>query len=67
MKIKSIPENPTITLAALNELVKMYEEIEADITEKISIPDFVYDTGRMSAFELFLGLLGVQFETGDKA
>lgn len=67
MKIKSIPNNPTITLSALNELVKMYEEIEANNTEHISIPDFVYDTGRMSAFELFLQLLGVQFETGDQA
>ena len=67
MKIKSIPENPTITLASLDELVKIYEEIEANITKSATIPEFVYDTGRMSTFELFFKLLGVQFETGDQA
>ena len=68
MKIKSIPENPTITLAALNEAVKIYEQIEADIIKNNKTPpDFIYDLGRMSAFELFFKLLGVQFETGDQA
>lgn len=67
MKIKSIPSNPTITLTALNELVKIYEEIEANITKCEALPEFIYDTGRMSTYELFFKLLGVQFETGDQA
>ena len=66
MKIKSIPENPTITLAALNEAVKMYEKIESSLPENKVITTFSFDCGRMSVFELFLGLLGVQFETGDQ-
>ena len=68
MKIKSIPENPTITLSALNEAVKMYEQIEAEINDKNKMPtSLAYDCGRMTTFELFLELLGVQFETGDQA
>ena len=68
MKIKSIPENPTITLSALNETVKMYEDIEKNTFGTNSTPaKFTYDIGRLSVFELFLGLLGVQFETGDEA
>ena len=67
MKIKSIPDNPTITLAALNAAVKMYEKIEASLEENKNISSFSFDCGRMSTFELFLGLLGVQFETGDQA
>ena len=67
MKIKSIPENPTITLAALNEAVKMYEKIESSLPENKAITAFSFDCGRMSVFELFFGLLGVQFETGDQA
>ena len=67
MKIKSIPENPTITLSALNETVKMYEEIEANIDNDTRPSSLAYDLGRMSTFELFLKLMGVQFETGDLA
>ena len=68
MKIKSIPENPCITLSALNGTVKMYEEIESNMKGESHTPmDFAYDLGRLSTFELFLQLLGVQFETGDEA
>ena len=68
MKIKSIPENPTITLSALNETVKMYEKIEAELDDKNKLPSsLAYDLGRMTTFELFLQLLGVQFEIGDQA
>lgn len=66
MKIKSIPDDPKITLSTLNELIKMYEELEAKINDQ-SIPSFAYDLGRMGAFELFFNLMGVQFETGDQA
>ena len=66
MKIKSIPDNPAITLSTLNELVKEYEKIESNIDDKI-LTSFAYDLGRMAIFELFLGLRGVQFETGDQA
>lgn len=67
MKIKSIPDNPTITLAALNEAVKMYEDIEAKAYENETPAGFAYDLGRISTFELFFKLMGVQFETGDQA
>lgn len=67
MKIKSIPENPTITLAALNEAVKMYEKIERDLPENKVITELAYDCGRLSTYELFFGVLGVSFETGDQA
>lgn len=66
MKIKSIPDDPKITLSTLNELIKMYEEIEAKINDQ-SIPSFAYDLGRRGVFELFFNLMGVQFETGDQA
>lgn len=66
MKIKSIPDNPAITLSTLNELVKEYEKIESNIDDKM-LTSFAYDLGRMAIFELFLQLLGVQFETGDQA
>lgn len=67
MKIKSIPENPGITLSALNETVKIYEEIAANIDDKMPV-SLAYDLGRMSTFELFLELLGVQFyDNGDQA
>ena len=66
MKIKSIPDNPAITLSTLNELVKEYEKIESNIDDKMPA-SFAYDLGRMATFELFLQLLGVQFETGDQA
>ena len=66
MKIKSIPENPGITLSALNEVVKEYEKIESNIDDKMPI-SFAYDLGRLAAFELLFKLLGVQFETGDQA
>ena len=67
MKIMAIPDNPTITLSALNEIVKMYEKIEAGLDENKYVSAFSFDCGRMAAFELFLGLLGVQFETSDQA
>ena len=67
MKIKSIPENPTITLSALNISVKIYEEIEAKVDENKTPTDIAYNLGRMAVFELFFKLMGVQFETGDQA
>ena len=48
------------------ELVKEYEKIESNIDDKMPT-SFAYDLGRMATFELFLQLLGVQFETGDQA
>ena len=67
MKIKSIPEDPTITLSALKMSVNIYEEIEAKVDEHKTPIDFAYDLGRMAVFELFFKLMGVQFETGDQA
>lgn len=68
MKIKSIPDDPKITLSSLNELVKMYEDIKSKINDmNKTVTEFTYDYGRMSAFELVFKLLGVEFETGDQA
>ena len=67
MKIKSIPTNPTITLSTLNELIKMYEDLDSRAEDNEIPTGFAYDLGRLSTFELFLKLLGVQFEAGDQA
>lgn len=67
MKIKSIPDDPRITLSTVKELVEMYEDIEDKIDETGGPTSFAYDLGRLGAFELFFRLLGIRFETGDEA
>lgn len=67
MKIKSIPENPTITLSTLKKLIDSYETIITHMDDNKYPTELAYDCGRLSTYELFFGVLGVSFETGDQA
>ena len=67
MKIKSIPDNPTITLSTLKRLIDMYEDIITRMSENKYPTEFAYDAGRLSTFEMFFEMLGVRFETSDRA
>lgn len=67
MKIKSIPDNPCITLSTLKEIINSYEQIITHMNDNKFPVEFAYDSGRLSTYELFFGVLGVSFETGDQA
>ena len=66
-KIKSIPENPTITLDMLKEFIGAYEYF-LDKTEESTTPmEFIKNTSAAAAYASVLTSLGVTFETGDQA
>lgn len=67
MKIKSIPDNPHITLSTLKKLIDSYETIITHMDDNKYPTELAYDCGRLSTYELFFGVLGVSFETGDQA
>lgn len=67
MKIKSIPEDPRITLSTLKDIIKITEKIESDLNDTSIPTSYAYDAGRLNVLKMFLGILGVEFEPGDNA
>ena len=67
MKIKSIPENPTITLDMLKKFIVAYEYYEDKALKPSAPMEFVKNASAAAAFRSILMSFGVEFEDGDQA
>jgi len=67
MKIKSIPENPTITLELLKEMIDAYEYFIKKMEEDTTPMEFIKNASAASAYASVLINLGVDIDLGDQA